>query len=114
MSDDRGPALSADDAPVWLRMEADPDASILVRPLAATEATAVEASVERPDKELKGFAKVRLQPGEATSVTFTLGKDAISFYDEANGAWVAEPGKFEVLVGASSRDIRLAAAFTLA
>lgn len=48
MSGDRGPALSADDAPVWLKLEADPDASILVRPLAATEVAAVEASVERP------------------------------------------------------------------
>lgn len=74
----------------------------------------VEASVERPDKELKSFAKVHLQPGESRVVSFTLGKEAFSFYDETKGAWVAEPGKFEVLVGASSRDIRLSATVTLA
>jgi len=62
--------------------------------------------VRRPVKELKGFSRVMLQPGEAKTVSFTLDKDAMSFYDSAVHDWVAEPGRFRVLVGASSRDIR--------
>jgi beta-glucosidase len=57
-------------------------------------------------KELKGFARVMLQPGETRTVSFTLDKVAQSYYDSAVHDWVAEPGRFKVLVGASSRDIR--------
>jgi beta-glucosidase len=73
----------------------------------------VESSLPRPPKELKGFAKVSLEPGEAQTVHFTLDQRALSFYDPARGAWVAEPGEFELLVGSSSRDIRARASFTL-
>jgi beta-glucosidase len=65
----------------------------------------------RPEKELKGFAKIALEPGEAKTVTFTLDKEALEYYDDLRKQWVAEPGEFEVLVGASSRDIRLTARF---
>ena len=61
-----------------------------------------EASVDRPVKELKAFSKVFLQPGESRDVTLTIGRDALSFYDEATHAWVAEPGAFEALVGTAS------------
>ncbi len=71
------------------------------------------ASVDRPVKELKGFERVALAPGETKSVHFSLGKSALSFYNTATHAWVAEPGEFEVLVGASSRDIRLKGSFDL-
>jgi len=54
-----------------------------------------------------------LKPGEIQSVSFTLDKAAMAFYDPAKKDWVAEPGTFEVLVGASSRDIRLIATFEL-
>ncbi len=67
----------------------------------------------RPDKELKAFAKVILQPGETKSVEFTLDQDALAYYDPSKKAWVVEPGDFEVLVAASSRDIRLAATFSV-
>ncbi|MCU0519497.1 MAG: glycoside hydrolase family 3 C-terminal domain-containing protein [Anaerolineae bacterium] len=67
----------------------------------------VEASVLRPPKELKGFEKVRLAPGEARTIDFRLGKRAFAFWDEARGDWRVETGTFEILVGASSRDIRL-------
>jgi beta-glucosidase len=67
----------------------------------------------RPPKELKGFEKVALDPGESKTVGFVLDQRALSFYDPAQRRWVPEPGAFEVLVGSSSRDIRLSAAFTL-
>ncbi len=73
----------------------------------------VEASVMRPEKELKGFQKVALAPGERKTVTFTLDARALAFYDPEQGAWVAEAGEFEVLVGSSSRDIRARGAFAL-
>lgn len=67
-----------------------------------------EASLPRPVKELKGFAKtVALRPGQSERCTVHLDKYALSFYDERRGAWVAEAGKFEVLVGASSADVKL-------
>ncbi len=74
----------------------------------------VTARVERPEKELKGFAKVELAPGETKSVTLTLTTADLSFYDTAQKQWVAEAGAFEVLVGSSSRDIRLTGQFELA
>jgi beta-glucosidase len=72
-----------------------------------------ESSVDRPPKELKGFRRVFLKPGEARQVTFTIDRAAMSFFDPKQPAWVVEPGTFEVLVGASSRDIRLRGGFTL-
>jgi beta-glucosidase len=69
--------------------------------------------VDRPVKELKGFGRVMLQPGETGTVSFTLDKAAMSFYDSAVHDWVAEPGRFTVLVGASSRDIRAKGGFEL-
>jgi len=72
------------------------------------------SSLVRPPKELKGFQKVSLEPGESAVVEFTLDERALSFYDPYRGQWVAEPGAFEVLFGSSSRDIRAQASFTLA
>ena len=70
----------------------------------------VEASVFRPDKELKGFLKISLEPGEERRVRFELDQRAFAFYDTNSGGWRVEPGEFEVLFGASSRDIRLSGA----
>jgi beta-glucosidase len=72
-----------------------------------------QAHLQRPEKELKGFAKVQLEPGERKTVTLTLARDALAYYDDLAHEWVAEAGAFEVLVGASSRDIRATVAFTL-
>jgi beta-glucosidase len=72
-----------------------------------------KASLPRPPKELKGFAKIELQPGESQVVTFQLDQRALSFYDPYKKQWVAEPGEFELLIGASSRDIRAKAVFEL-
>lgn len=68
----------------------------------------VASSVARPVKELKGFAKTMLSPGQQAAVSVTLNRRAFAFYDTASADWVVEPGAFEILVGASSRDVRLA------
>jgi beta-glucosidase len=73
----------------------------------------VKSSEDRPVKELKGFRRVTLNPGEAQDVSFTLDKSALSFYSAAKDDWVAEPGAFQVWIGASSRDIRLKGTFEL-
>lgn len=65
-----------------------------------------EASVKRPTKELKAFQKVQLGVGGSEKITFTLGKDALSYYDDQQGKWTLEPGAFTIMVGSSSRDIR--------
>lgn len=72
-----------------------------------------ESSIDRPVKELKGFRKIHLNPGEKKTVTFTLDKNAMSYFDPASKKWTAEPGRFEVLVGSSSEDIRLTGSFNL-
>lgn len=71
------------------------------------------ASVPRPMKELKNFAKVNLQPGESKRVTLTLDRRAFSYYDVNKKDWNAAPGDFTILVGASSDDIRLQSEYTL-
>ncbi len=72
----------------------------------------VRSRLVRPEKELKGLAKVALRPGERRTVSLALDAEALSYYDDARRQWVVEPGEFEVLVGASSRDIRLRGRFT--
>ena len=72
-----------------------------------------QARLQRPEKELKAFAKVQLEPGERKMVTLSIACDALAYYDDLAHEWVAEAGEFEVIVGASSQDIRANAAFTL-
>jgi beta-glucosidase len=72
-----------------------------------------QASLARPAKELKGFAKIDLKPGETKTVAFEINERALAYYDPDRKAWVAEPGEFEALIGSSSRDIRLKAKFVL-
>ena len=72
-----------------------------------------KCSLLRPQKELKHFDKILLQPGEEKTVTFTITPDDLKFYDDRVGRWVAEPGKFKLYVGASSTDIRGTATFEL-
>lgn len=73
----------------------------------------VKSRLHRPNKELKGFAKVQLEPGEQTTVIFTVAVDKLAYYDDRTHEWVAEAGEFEVLIGASSQDIRATATFSL-
>ena len=71
-----------------------------------------ECSLPRPKKELKGFRKIALAPGEEKTVTFTLKADALKFFDDRKQDWVAEPGKFKAYIGASSADLRGEVTFT--
>lgn len=73
----------------------------------------VESTVIRPVKELKGFDKVELQPGETRTVTFTLGKRAFAYWNTQIHDWHVESGEFRILVGKSSRDIQLEEAVTV-
>lgn len=67
----------------------------------------IEASVDRPGKELKGFKRISLKRGEKKTVEFTLDNNAFAFWNDTKKQWTVEPGKFEILMGASSADIRL-------
>lgn len=66
----------------------------------------LKTTLPRPVKELKGFKKISLEPGQTETVTFEISRDDLSYFDADKHAWVVDPGKFEALVGASSRDIR--------
>ncbi len=66
----------------------------------------LKSSVLRPVKELKGFDKIKLEPGETKTVEFTIDSKALSFYNENKQQWEAEPGFFEAIIGASSADIK--------
>ena len=72
-----------------------------------------QSTIDRPVKELKHFSRVNLKAGETQKVVIMLDQSALSFYDPAKKAWVAEPGLFEVRVGSSSGDIRLKGSFEL-
>ncbi len=67
----------------------------------------LQARVPRPEKELKAFTKVSLKPGEEKEVTFNLGKRDFAYYSEPAKDWVVTNGDYEILIGASSRDIKL-------
>lgn len=73
----------------------------------------VKSSVERPVKELKGFRKVNIAPGQTKDVSFNICVDDLKYFDADRHEWVAEPGKFEALIGASSTDIRSTLTFEL-
>lgn len=71
------------------------------------------SSLPRPVKELKGFEKVYLAPGQSRTVTFEIDPGMLACYDDAKGAWVAEPSEFTAYVGAASDDIRGTVDFVL-
>ncbi len=70
------------------------------------------ASVSRPVMELKDFKKIKLKAGEKKTIQFVIDKNKLSFYNQQLD-WIAEPGKFDLLIGASSRDIRARETFEL-
>jgi beta-glucosidase len=71
------------------------------------------AKIDRPVRELKGFKRVELKPGESQTVGFTLDRAAFSYWSPETKSWTVDPGTFEIQVGASSRDIRLRAPLEL-
>ena len=72
-----------------------------------------KSALVRPAKELKGFAKVELQPGETRTVTIPLDFRAFAYYHPGYRQWVTEDGEFDILIGASSADIRCTETVTL-
>jgi len=71
-----------------------------------------KSSLPRPLKELKGFKKVNLAPGQTAEVSFIITPDDLKFFDDSKHEWIAEPGKFKAMIGASSTDIRSTVQFT--
>ena len=67
----------------------------------------LDSSLDRPLKELKAFYKVSLLPGESSTVDISLDASSFSFFDDRINKWIIEPGKFEIMIGSSSKDIRL-------
>jgi beta-glucosidase len=72
-----------------------------------------ESRLVRPTKELKGFAKVALQPGETKTVTISLAYRAFAYYHPAYQQWITDNGQFDLLIGASAADIRCTAVVTM-
>lgn len=71
-----------------------------------------KSSLPRPVKELKGFRKISLAPGETKEVSFTITPEELKFFDDSKHEWIAEPGKFKAMVGSSSTDIRSTVQFS--
>ena len=72
-----------------------------------------QSTFARPEKELKAFEKIELKPKETKTVTFKLNREAFWYFDTIKNTWSTEAGDFEILVGASSRDIRLSGTVTI-
>jgi beta-glucosidase len=114
-------ALSKLEAPKSMSTDGSATVSVTVQNTGARKGAEVVqlyvgnpgATVDRPVRELKGFQRVELAPGESKRVSFELDRRAISFYSTEKHAWVAEPGQFDVSVGSSSRDLALKAGFTV-
>lgn len=73
----------------------------------------VKSTFARPEKELKAFKKVELNPKQTKTITFTLDREAFWYFNSTRNAWATEAGEFEILIGASSRDMRLSGNITL-
>jgi beta-glucosidase len=107
--------------PKTMRGDATATASVVVRNTGTRKGAEVvqmyiadpSATVDRPLRELKGFERVELAPGESKTVTFQMDRRAFSFYSTETHGWMAQPGRFEVFVGSSSRDLRLRGTFNL-
>lgn len=72
------------------------------------------SGVQRPDKELKGFVKVSLAPGETKTVRIGLNARSFAYYEAEKHAWAVDAGEYGILVGSSSRDIRQHATYSIA
>ena len=73
----------------------------------------LQSNLIRPENELKAFRKISLEAGESKTVSIYLDREAFWYYDPSKGGWILETGEFEIIVGASSRDLRLRARATL-
>jgi beta-glucosidase len=69
--------------------------------------SARQPAVERPVRELKGFAKIFLRPGESQETSVSLNRRSFAYFDSRTSQWKADPGQYEISIGASSRDLRI-------
>jgi beta-glucosidase len=100
------------DATLTIRFEIENTGKVAAAETAQVYVRDNQTSLPRPLKELKGFEKVFLQPGEKKTISIILNHGSFAFYDPPKG-WVAEKGDFQIMVGSSSRDIRLTGDFRL-
>ncbi len=107
------PATVKAGSPVTLKVTVKNTGAVAGKEVVQLYVADKEASLARPQKELKRFAKIALEPGASQTLTFILDERALAFYDPYRADWVVEPGEFEVLIGSSSRDIRLAGTFVV-
>jgi beta-glucosidase len=106
-------ALKADGVSVTVTLKVKNTGKVAGKEIVQVYVRDVESTVFHPAKELKGFAKVALQPGEETAVSIDLNRRAFAFYEVNRKDWVVEAGDFEILVGASSQDIRVSSTLHL-
>ena len=99
----------ADEKTVIVNVEVKNEGDCFGREVVQLYVEDIEASVERPIKELKGFEKIELSPGEVEKVRFRLNSRDFSFWDPTSESWTVEPGLFKIHLGSSSADIRLTA-----
>ena len=108
------PAPAAPGLPVTVEFELTNTGSRAGAEVAQVYVQEASPSLPRPLKELKGFKKVFLQPGEKQKVSVALDRNAFAHYDPDKKAWVADKGAYKILVGSSSRDLLLDGKFKLA
>jgi beta-glucosidase len=107
------PATTASGSTVPVSFDVTNTGSVAGAEVAELYVSDPSAKASRPERELKGFEKVRLAPGETKHVTFNLDARAFSYWDEAAHKWTIDPGKFVVRVGDSSENTPLSAEITL-
>jgi len=107
------PASAASGSPVTVSFDVTNTGSVEGAEVAQLYVSDPSAKAKRPERELKGFAKVGLAPGETKHVSLTLDARSFSYWDEANKKWTIDPGKFVIRVGDSSENTPLHADLTL-
>ncbi len=109
----QAPATAASGSTVTVTFDVTNTGSVAGAEVAQLYVSDPSAKVTRPERELKGFAKVRLDPGETRHVTLDLDARAFSYWDSAAHKWTIDPGKFVIRVGDSSESTPLSADLTL-
>jgi beta-glucosidase len=105
----RVPAQGSSRTPIQVTVDVANTGDVAAAEVAQLYVSAPSAPVPRPERELKGFAKVRLEPGETKPVVFALDRRSFSYWDENTHGWTVAPGRFVIRVGDSSEDTPLAA-----
>ena len=109
----QAPATAASGSTVPVSFDVTNTGSVAGAEVAQLYVSDPSSTVKRPERELKGFEKVRLAPGETKRVTINLDARAFSYWDSTARKWTIDPGKFVVRVGGSSEDTPLSAELTI-